>query len=72
MAQKTNIYQRKECDLIKNKHKKSKWMTNGILKSIKEKDKLYKKLGKANIDDEIAYANLKQNSLITRKFSIVV
>ena len=43
----------------KNKHKKSKWMTNGILKSIKEKDKLYKKLVKANIDDEIAYANLK-------------
>ena len=34
-------------------------MTNGILKSIKEKDKLYKKLVKANIDDEIAYANLK-------------
>ena len=29
-------------------------MTNGILKSIKEKDKLYKKLVKANIDDKIA------------------
>ena len=46
MAQKTNIYQRKECDLIKKKHNKSKWMTNGILKSIKEKDKLYKKTSK--------------------------
>ena len=34
-------------------------MTDGILKSIKEKDKLYKKLVKANIDDELAYANLK-------------
>ena len=42
-----------------HKHKKSKWMTIGILKCIKEKDKLYKKLVKANIDDEIAYANLK-------------
>ena len=31
----------------------------GILKSIKEKDKLYKKIVKANIDDEIAYDNLK-------------
>ena len=34
-------------------------MTNGILKSIKTKDTLYKKLVKANIDDEIAYTNLK-------------
>ena len=34
-------------------------MTNRILKFIKEKDKLFKKLVKANIDDEIAYANLK-------------
>ena len=30
-----------------------------ILVPIKEKNKLYKKLIKANIDDEIAYANLK-------------
>ena len=29
-------------------------MTNRILKSIKEKDKLYKKLVKTNIDDKIA------------------
>ena len=34
-------------------------MTNGILKFIKEKDKLYKKLVKANIDGEIEYANLE-------------
>ena len=54
MTQKANIYQRKECDLIKNKHNKSKWLTNGILISIKEKDKLYKKLVLANIEDEIA------------------
>ena len=32
-------------------------MTNRILKSIKEKDKLYKKLVKTNIDDKIAYLN---------------
>ena len=43
----------------KHKHKKSKLMTNEILKSIKTKDTLYKKLVKANIDDEIAYTNLK-------------
>ena len=34
-------------------------MTNGILKSIKTKDALYKKLVKANMNDEIAYTNLK-------------
>ena len=34
-------------------------MTNGILKSIKEKINYIKKIVKANIDDEIAYANLK-------------
>ena len=34
-------------------------MTNGILKSIKTKDKLYRKLVKANIDDDIAYTSLK-------------
>ena len=34
-------------------------MTNGILKSINTKDTLYKKLVKVNIDDEIAYTNLK-------------
>ena len=34
-------------------------MTNGILKPIKTKNTLYKKLVKANIDDEIAYTNLK-------------
>ena len=50
---------RKRVRFNKHKHKKSKWMTNGILKSIKTKDTLYKKLVKANIDDEIAYTNLK-------------
>ena len=50
---------RKRVRFNKHKHKKSKWMTNGILKSIKTKDTLYKQLVKANIDDEIAYTNLK-------------
>ena len=50
---------RKRVRFNKHKHKKSKWTTNGILKSIKTKDTLYKKLVKANIDDEIAYTNLK-------------
>ena len=34
-------------------------MTNRILKSIKTKNKLWNKLVKVNIDDEIAYTNLK-------------
>ena len=50
---------RKRGRFNKHKHNKSKRMTNGILKSIKAKDKLYKKLVKANIDDEIAYTSLK-------------
>ena len=37
----------------KKKHKKSKWMTYGILKSINTKDTLYKKLVKPDIHDEI-------------------
>ena len=56
---KNKYLHKKRVRFNKIKHKKSKWMTNGILNSIKEKDKLYKKLVKANIDDEIAYANLK-------------
>ena len=50
---------RKRVRFNKHKHKKFKWMTNGSLKSFKTNDKLYKKLIKANIDDEIAYTNLK-------------
>ena len=44
-------------------------MTNGILKSIKEKDILYKNLVNANIDDKIAYANLQAEfTNYTRKY----
>ena len=59
MTQKINTCQGKGYDLINISIKKSKWMTNGILKSIKTKDTLYKKLVKANIDDKIVYTNLK-------------
>ena len=36
----------------KKKHKKAKWLTNGILKSINTKDTMYKTLIKTNIEDE--------------------
>ena len=59
MAQKNKHLPTKGVRFNKNKHKKSKWITNGILKSIKKKINYTKKLVKVNIDDEIAYANLK-------------
>ena len=43
----------------KKKHKKAKCLTNGILKSINTKDKMYKNLMKADNLDEAMYANLK-------------
>ena len=56
---KTKHLPKKSVRFNKNKHNKPKWMTNWILKSIREKHKLDKKIVKANIDDEIAYADLK-------------
>ena len=43
----------------KRKHKKAKWMTNNLLKSINTKDKLYKKLIKTDIDKDPQYVTLK-------------
>ena len=43
----------------KKKHKSSKWMTNGILKSINTKDRMYKKLLRAKISNSESYATLK-------------
>ena len=43
----------------KKKHKKAKWLTNGILKSINTNYKMYKKLMKADNLDEAMYSNLK-------------
>ena len=45
----------------KKKHKKSNWMTNGILRSINIKDKLYKILVQTDIQDEALYGRLKHN-----------
>ena len=43
----------------KKKHKSSKWMTNGILKSINTIDRMYKKLLRAKISNSESYATLK-------------
>ena len=45
----------------KRKHKKAKWMTNGLLKSINKKDRLYKKRIRTDIDD-LQYVTLKMSS----------
>ena len=50
----------------KKKHKKSKWMTNGILRSINTKDKLYKILVQADTQNEVIYNVLKNNYLTYR------
>ena len=42
----------------RKKHKRAKWMTNGILKSINTKDKLYKNLVKMDMED-VQYTRLK-------------
>ena len=44
----------------KHKHKKSKWITTGIINSIKFRDKLYKRLRNTPITDEL-YETLKTN-----------
>ena len=44
----------------KHKHKKTNWITYGILKSIKYRDKLYKTLRKTPHDTE-SYATLTIN-----------
>ena len=50
----------------KRKHMKSKWMTDGILKSINTKGKLYKILIQTDIEDEHLYTRLK-SELITHR-----
>ena len=42
----------------KRKHEKTKWMTNGLLRSINNKDRLYKKLIRTDMDD-LQYVTLK-------------
>ena len=43
----------------KKLHKKSKWITNGILNSINKKDKLYKTLIQTDTNDTVLYEILK-------------
>ena len=49
-----------ESDSITKKHKKTPWITNGILRSINTRYKLYKKLKKTKIDS-INYITKKTN-----------
>ena len=54
----------------KYKHKKSKWITYGILKSIRFRDKLYKKLKLTNPvlrEYEILYTNLQTYNTILKR-----
>ena len=50
----------------KRKHKKARWITSSLLKSINTKDKLYMKLIKTNIDKDPKIVILKINLFISR------
>ena len=50
----------------KHKHKKSNWITNGIIKSIKFRDNLYKRT-KQTSQNSIEFVNLKQNLSVYNK-----
>ena len=57
---KDKIMPRKFIKFNKRKHKKQPWITTGIIKSINEKDKMYKMLIKLS-PNSIAYQDLKTN-----------
>ena len=50
----------------KRKHKNSKWMTDGILKSINTKDKLYKILIQTNVVNTAIFNTLKEEFKVYR------
>ena len=50
----------KKIRLNKYKHKKTEWITNGILKSIKFKDNLYKRM-KLSVIGTVEHTVLKHN-----------
>ena len=50
---------RKRVKYKKKLHKKSKWITNGILRSINKKDNLYKTLIQTDLDNTVLYDRLK-------------
>ena len=54
----------------KKKHKKSKWMTYGILNSNNKKDRLYKLLLKTDVNSD-KYAALKATFKLYKKLSDV-
>ena len=49
----------RELNITKKLHKKSKWIRNGILRSINKKDKLYKTLIQTDLDNTVLYDRLK-------------
>ena len=57
---KQRILPRKRVKFNKKKHKKFPWMTNGILKSINSKDKLYKRLVNTPVNS-LQYNTIKTN-----------
>ena len=50
----------------KKKHKRSKWLTNGILNSINTKDRLYKILKQTNTDDVELFNRRKEEFKLFR------
>ena len=53
-----NVFQNVELSLTVKKHKKNPWMTVGILKSINQRNKLYKKFKQTSINS-ISYVAKK-------------
>ena len=54
-----NTYLTRELNIKKKLHKKSKWVTNGILNSINKKYKLYKILIQTDTSNTVLYERLK-------------
>ena len=53
-------FQQKIVKFKKHKHRKSKWITSGIIRSIAYRDKLYIKLKSMNVQDP-QHSNIKTN-----------
>ena len=60
MKLKRNICPLKSLNSLKHKHKKSEWITKGIIKSIKFRDKLHNKM-KTTARDSPDYNTYKTN-----------
>ena len=61
MKSKDKCLPTKHVKFKKNKHKGSRWITSGIIKSISYRDKLYVTLEKTNLNDP-NYEHMKVNS----------